>query len=94
VGAALPLPAVGRAGALDVDGAAEDGVVAGAVVVGTTVGAVEGVGTLLVPVCGTGDVVAGAVRCARRLVVGAAGWGATTPPAGVGVCAAVGCTLR
>lgn len=91
VGAALPLPTGGRPGALDGAGAGEDGA-AGVVVVGATVGGVVGVGTLLVEVSGT-DAVVGAVLRARRLVAGAAGWGATTPPAGV-VWDAVGCTFR
>ena len=93
VGAALLLPAVGRPGALDVAGAAEDGVAAGADVVGARVGPVEGVGTLLVVVPGTDDVVGAVVR-GRLRVEGAAGWGATTPPAGVVVWVALGCTFR
>lgn len=94
VGAALPLPTVGRPGAVDVGGAGEDGVAAGVLVVGSGVGAVGAVTGLVVSVPETDDVVPGAVLRARLLVDGAAGWGATTPPAGVDVCVAVGCTLR
>ncbi|MDQ1663481.1 MAG: hypothetical protein QOJ68_3461 [Blastococcus sp.] len=94
VGAALLLPTVGRPGVLDVAGAVEDGVAAGALVVGCGVGPVEGAGVLLVAVPERDDVVLGAVLRARPLVVGATGTGWTTPPAGVVVCAVVGCTFR
>jgi hypothetical protein len=50
VGAALVLPAVGSPGVLDGAGAVEDGVVAGALVVGRAVGAVDEPAALLVPV--------------------------------------------
>ena len=94
VGAALPLPTVGSPAVLDGAGAVEDGVAAGALVVGWGVGAVEELGVLLVAVPGRDGVVVGAVLRARPLVVGATGAGWTTPPAGTVVWAVVGCTFR
>lgn len=94
MGAALALPTVGNAGALDVAGEVADGVAAGVLDVGAAVEPVEGAGVLLVVVSGTDDVVVGAVLRGRLLDEVAAGWGAPPPPAGTVDCVAVGCTFR
>jgi hypothetical protein len=93
VGAALVLATVGSAGVVDVGGTAEDGVAPGALVVGDEVGPVEAPGALLVAGADVDEGVVGAVLRAR-LDVGATGAGWTTPPAGLVVSAAVGCTVR
>lgn len=93
VGAALVLATVGSGGWLDVDGTAEDGVPAGALVVGGGVEVVEAPGAVLVAGTELDDGAAEVVLRARP-DVGATGAGSTTPPAGVVVCPAVGCTFR
>jgi hypothetical protein len=93
VGAALVLATVGSPGELDVGGTVEDGVAPGALVVGDEVGAVEAPGAVLVAGAELDEDVVGAVLRAR-LDVGATGAGRTTPPVGLVVSAAVGCTFR
>jgi hypothetical protein len=93
VGAALVLPTVGRPGVLDVAGATEDGVAAGALVAGCEVVPVGALEAVLVLGAEVEDGAVGAVLRARP-DVGATDTGATTTPVGFVVSAVEGCTLR
>ena len=92
VGAAVVLATVGRPAVLDGAGAIEDGVPAGALVVGTELDVADPVGALLVLVPAVVGAVEDGMLRAALVDAGATGtdW---TPPAGV-VSATVGRTFR